>query len=133
STSSAAYSVPRCVVLIHVESASILVNGWSAKGCTYQSPLRAYKTIFCSLLAPLTRPLISSSSRPPPFSAGGTVVISIDGCTLDETAQPQIKTANRHTAPIAGPVRRGIMMRRLSPILRILQNLAVFFKSQLPQ
>ncbi|HEU5132186.1 MAG TPA: hypothetical protein VFT26_08795, partial [Pyrinomonadaceae bacterium] len=49
------------------------------------------------------------------------VVISIDGCTDDETAQPLIKTVNNQTT-IVGPARWEIMMRDYDRILSILQS-----------
>src|SRR5262252_7133432 len=53
STRIAAYSVPRWVEFLQVESALISVNVRSVNGCTYQSPLRSFKNIFCPGRGPI--------------------------------------------------------------------------------
>src|SRR3984893_251765 len=92
STSSAAYSVPRCVEFFHVESAWILVNGLFAKGCIYQISLWAYRTTCWSGLASLPRPSIESSSSGPPGLPRGTRVNWRDGLRGKFEWQPTNKT-----------------------------------------
>src|SRR5881409_131465 len=78
STSRAAYSVPRWVELVQVESARISVNGCLASGWTHQTPLFENNTMRCPGCAPITRPSMTSSVSGPPLSAGGILVNRID-------------------------------------------------------
>src|ERR1051325_4968728 len=79
STSSAAYALPGCVVLFHVESFAMVVNGFAASGCTHHWPARANNTIRCCGRAPLTRPSMAFTMSALPSPAAGSVVKSIDG------------------------------------------------------
>src|SRR5262245_60399807 len=74
STSSAAYSTPRWILLRQVPSGSTVVNGSAVVGCTHHTPLFVYSTIRCPARVPLARPAMVAILSDPPTAAGGIVV-----------------------------------------------------------
>src|SRR5262245_41193204 len=74
STSNAAYSTPRWILLCHVPSGPIVVNGSAVVGCTHHTPLFVYTTIRCPARVPFARPAMGAILSDPPTAAGGIVV-----------------------------------------------------------
>src|SRR5687768_4313100 len=111
STRSAAYSVPRCVVLVKVESASKAVNGFTVRGWIHHTPLLAKSTICWPSPAPVTRPLIGATRSDPPAPASGTVVNSMDGAPPPGARHAPAAAARRtrDTAHVLEPTRRAAM------------------------
>jgi len=111
-TSSAAYSVPRCVEFSHLDSLSMAVNGWLAKGCTHQTPaLLANKTIRCPGRAPITRPSMMARLSVPPSSAFGSRLNWMDGSTPDCRGRQAHRSAQAPTSAASFELRRCLRCR----------------------